>query len=94
MFFEITKRIIDIVASLVLIIIFSPVMLATAIIVKVTSPGPILVEKSNLHMIRKGKNGKLFRLYKFRSMIVNSDSLITKDPKYKKLYEEWKNTNF
>ncbi len=45
-------------------------------------------------MRRLGKNAKVFRLYKFRSMLVNSDNLITKDPKYKKLYKEWKNTNF
>jgi lipopolysaccharide/colanic/teichoic acid biosynthesis glycosyltransferase len=94
MFFEITKRIIDIVASTILLIVFSPVMLVTSIIIKLSSAGPVLVEKSNTHLMRLGKDGKLFRLYKFRSMIVNSDNLITKDPKYKKLYVEWKNTNY
>lgn len=94
MFFSILKRLIDITASIILIIIFSPIMLATALIIKLTSSGPVLVEKNNSHMIRLGKNGKPFRLFKFRSMIVNSDNLITKDPKYKKLYEVWKNTNF
>mgnify|MGYP001588452942 FL=1 len=94
MFFEITKRIIDIVASTILLVVFSPVMLVTSIIIKLSSAGPVLVEKSNTHLMRLGKDGKLFRLYKFRSMIVNSDNLITKDPKYKKLYVEWKNTNY
>jgi len=94
MLFEITKRIIDIVSSIILLIIFSPIMVVTAIIIKLTSPGPILVESKNTHMKRLGKNAKIFRLFKFRSMKVNSDNLITKDPKYKKLYAEWKNTNF
>ena len=69
-------------------------MLVTAIAIKIKSPGPVLVEKNNSHMKRMGKNGKIFRLYKFRSMLVNSDNLIVKDPKYKKLYKEWKNTNY
>lgn len=94
MIFEIIKRIMDILGSLVAIVIFAPVMLATAIIIKATSKGPILVEPDNLHMKRLGKDAKVFRLFKFRSMLVGSDDLITKDPKYKKHYEEWKNSNF
>jgi lipopolysaccharide/colanic/teichoic acid biosynthesis glycosyltransferase len=69
-------------------------MLLTAIIIKLTSPGPALVEKSNSHMMRIGKHGKIFRLYKFRSMPVNSDYLITQDPRFKKLYNEWRRSNF
>ncbi|MEK7472826.1 MAG: sugar transferase [Patescibacteria group bacterium] len=94
MLFGIIKRIIDITASIILLILFSPIMLVTAIAIKIKSPGPVLVEKNNSHMKRMGKNGKIFRLYKFRSMLVNSDNLIVKDPKYKKLYKEWKNTNY
>lgn len=94
MYYEITKRTLDIITSIVLIIVFSPVMLITALIIKLTSKGPVLVEKTNTHLMRIGKNGKVFRLYKFRSMPVNSDSLITTDPKFKKLYQEWKRSNF
>jgi exopolysaccharide production protein ExoY len=94
MLYEFIKRTVDIIASLVLIIIFSPVMLITALIIKITTPGPILVEPGNLHMKRIGKDGKVFRLYKFRSMPVFSDSMLTGDPKYKKLYDEWKKSNF
>lgn len=88
------KRSIDIFASVILIIIFSPVMIATAIIIKITAPGPVLVEPGNSHMRRIGKDGKIFRLYKFRSMPVNADSLLTKNPKFSKLYDEWKRSNF
>ena len=69
-------------------------MILAAIIIKITSPGPVLVEKTNTHMKRIGKNGKIFRLYKFRSMPVFSDSILTRDPRFKKLYNEWKRSNF
>lgn len=94
MFYNFIKRVMDIILSVVLIVLFSPLMIFTAIIIKLTSVGPILVEKTNTHMKRIGKDGKIFRLYKFRSMPVNSDYLITKDPRFKKLYNEWKRTNF
>ncbi len=94
MLYDFVKRTIDIVASVLLIIFFSPVMLLTAIIIKITAPGPVLVEPENSHMKRIGKNGKIFRLYKFRSMPVKSDSILTSDPKFKKLYNEWKRSNF
>jgi lipopolysaccharide/colanic/teichoic acid biosynthesis glycosyltransferase len=84
----------DIVLSILIIILFSPIMLAAAIIILITNPGPILVEKTNMHMRRIGKNGKIFRLYKFRSMPVNADHIITEDPDYKDLYKEWKTSNF
>lgn len=84
----------DIFFSLVLIVVFSPIMLVTSIIIKITSPGPVLVEKSNAHMKRIGKNGKIFRLFKFRSMPVNADYLLTKDPRFKKLYNEYKRSSF
>ncbi len=94
MLYDIVKRIIDITSSIFLIILFSPIMLLTAIIIKITAPGPALVESGNSHMRRIGKNGKVFRLYKFRSMPVNADSLLTKDPRFKKLYSEYKKSSF
>lgn len=84
----------DILLSIFLIVIFSPVMLITAVIIKITSPGPVLVEKTNKHMQRIGKDGKVFRLYKFRSMAVNADYLLTKDPRFRKLYNEYKRSSF
>lgn len=75
-------------------VVFSPIMLVTAIIIKLTSPGPVLVEKSNIHMQRIGRGGRVFRLYKFRSMPVNADYLLTKDPRFKKLYNEYKRSSF
>lgn len=94
MYFEILKRTIDIFASIILIILFSPIMVATAIAIKLTSRGPVLVEPENSHMRRLGKNAKVFRLYKFRSMSVNADSTLENHPRYKKLYQEYKDSGF
>lgn len=94
MFFEFTKRTIDIVASLVLLIIFSPIMVVTAILIKLTSPGPIFVERNNKTAQRVGKDGKVFYHYKFRSMMANAYEVIKNDPKFRKLYKEYKRSNF
>lgn len=60
------KRAMDIVGSLILIIITSPIMLFTAIGVKLTSKGPVIFKQE-----RVGLNKKTFTMYKFRSMKVN-----------------------
>lgn len=57
------KRMIDIVAAMVSIVILSPVYLFTALGVKLTSPGPVIYSQ-----MRVGLHGKPFRMYKFRSM--------------------------
>lgn len=88
MAYDIAKRIIDIIGSAFLLIIFSPVILIAAILIKASSKGPALVEKCNSHMMRLGKNGKVFRLYKFRSMMENADVLEKTDPKYRSVYIE------
>ena len=63
------KRAMDIVGSLILIILTSPIMIFAAIGVKLTSPGPILFKQQ-----RVGKLGKKFTMLKFRSMLVNNRS--------------------
>jgi len=90
MFYNVTKRIIDIVGSIILFLMFTPVILITIVAIKLTSPGPILADIPK----RVGKEGKLFRLYKFRSMFVNAHRKMKTDPKYKKLYEEYKKSSF
>lgn len=60
------KRLFDIVASLIGLIVFSPVMLVVAAIVKATSPGPILFSQKRLT-----KGMREFNIYKFRSMVSN-----------------------
>ena len=63
------KRAMDIVGSICCIILFSPVMLVAAIMIKLTSPGPLIFTQ-----VRVGLHNKPFRMYKFRSMEVQSPS--------------------
>lgn len=62
------KRCVDIFGALVAIILFSPVMLVTAIIIKVTSPGPLIFKQERI-----GKHNHPFYMYKFRSMVVQEE---------------------
>lgn len=64
---QILKRAMDIVGSLILIVLTSPLMLFTAIGVRLSSPGPILFKQ-----VRVGMQNQPFTMYKFRSMRVNN----------------------
>ncbi len=57
------KRVIDVVASIVFLLLFSPVLILTAVAVAMTSRGPIIFKQE-----RVGKDGRPFLLFKFRSM--------------------------
>ncbi len=84
MFYNFTKRLIDIISSILLLIIFSPIIITVAIAIKLESKGPILADTPR----RVGKNNHFFYPYKFRSMIVNAYYLLKTDPKFKEAYEE------
>ena len=86
--YKIVKRSADITGAIFLLIIFSPIIIATSLLINLTSPGPVLVEKANKHMKRVGKGGRIFRLYKFRSMMVKADILERTDPKFRQVYIE------
>ena len=62
------KRLFDILASLVLLVLLSPVFLVLAIAIKLDSHGPVFYRQ-----VRIGRGGKPFRIYKFRSMVVDAD---------------------
>ena len=63
------KRFMDVVLSLLAVVLGSPVFLITALLVKVTSPGPIIFSQ-----VRVGKYGRHFKFYKFRSMYVDAEA--------------------
>ena len=63
------KRLMDIVLSILAIIAFSPVFLITALLVKITSPGPIIFSQ-----VRVGRFGRHFKFYKFRSMYIDAEA--------------------
>lgn len=67
------KRIFDIVAAACGIIILSPLMIIIAVLIKIEDHGPVFYKQ-----FRVGKNGKVFKMYKFRSMVVNADQLFEK----------------
>lgn len=68
---NISKRAFDIVGATVLILLSSPVLIATAIAVKVHDRGPVLFRQQ-----RVGRNGGTFDCYKFRSMVVGADAMV------------------
>ena len=64
------KRLFDIVASCLGLIVLSPIFLITAICIKVNDPkGPVFYTQTGV-----GKNGKQFRMFKFRSMVSNASN--------------------
>lgn len=66
--YEIVKRSIDILAALIAIPLFTPLMLITAVLIKLESPGPVMFLQN-----RVGKGNKDFCIYKFRSMCKDSE---------------------
>lgn len=62
------KRIFDFTVSLIGIVIISPILLVISILIKLDSKGPILFKQ-----IRVGKNGKPFKIFKFRTMVVDAE---------------------
>jgi len=84
------KRLIDIFGSIFLLILFLPVSLLVALAIKLDSPGPVFADVPE----RLGKGKKKFKMYKFRSMIVNAHYLLRQDPKFRQLYEEYKKGSY
>ncbi|MCS8597558.1 sugar transferase [Levilactobacillus brevis] len=72
--YRVVKRVFDFVASLIGLILLSPVFLIVAIAIKLEDPkGPVFYSQTRL-----GKQQQPFKMYKFRSMIVNADKLLKK----------------
>ena len=67
------KRLFDIVAATCGIVILSPLMIIIAVLIKAEDHGPVFYKQ-----VRVGKNGKTFKMYKFRSMFVNADKMLDK----------------
>lgn len=64
------KRAFDILASVFAIVILIPLWIVTAIAIKIDSKGPVLFKQD-----RRTKNGRIFKMYKFRSMVINAESM-------------------
>jgi exopolysaccharide biosynthesis polyprenyl glycosylphosphotransferase len=66
---RVAKRTFDLVGSAALVVVLSPVLLTIAVLIWVTSPGPVLFRQ-----IRVGRDGRPFEMLKFRSMVVDADA--------------------
>lgn len=88
--YSFTKRCIDILGSFILALIFMPFCIITAIAIKWDSLGPIFADTPQ----RVGKDGKPFKLFKFRSMVINAHEKLRRDPRLAKLYGEYKRNSY
>ena len=68
--YEFLKRSIDVVGALCGLILLSPILLVIMVLIKLESKGPVIFSQD-----RVGKYGKKFKMYKFRSMVVNAEEL-------------------
>lgn len=78
------KRILDCILATIALIILSPIYLIIAIAVKIDSKGPVFFKHTRI-----GKNGKIIKIYKYRTMVANAEELIKKfTPEQMKEYKE------
>lgn len=81
--YQIGKRALDISAASMMLVMASPLLLAIALLVKVTSSGPVFFSHRRL-----GRNGTEFHCLKFRTMIVNAEAALKQDPELRRQFEE------
>jgi exopolysaccharide biosynthesis polyprenyl glycosylphosphotransferase len=67
---SLAKRVIDCVFSAILAIVFAPLCLAVALLIRLTSPGPVLFRQTRI-----GLNKRKFQIYKFRTMIADAEKV-------------------
>src|SRR3989344_6847585 len=89
-YYKFFKRAIDVIGGAVLLVIFSPFYFTTAIAIVLDSKGPVFADVPE----RIGEQGKKFKMYKLRSMVVNAHQLLRTDPKMQKLYDEYKRGSY
>jgi Undecaprenyl-phosphate glucose phosphotransferase len=65
----VVKRVMDILLALISLVVFAPLMAAIAVLIKLTSPGPVLFRQE-----RCGLNGSAFQMLKFRSMKIDAEA--------------------
>jgi len=84
------KRFMDVILATIALVVLSPIFLIIAIAIKIESKGPVFFKHTRI-----GKNGKIIKLYKFRSMVINAEELIKSfTPEQMKEYKEnYKLTN-
>ena len=84
-FYRKSKRILDIIVSLLTIIITSPVLLLSTLLIWFTDRKEVFVKEP----LRIGLHGKEFKMLKFRTMIPDAHNKIQNDPEFKDLKDTW-----
>jgi lipopolysaccharide/colanic/teichoic acid biosynthesis glycosyltransferase len=80
---SILKRLMDIAIASVGLVCLSPILLLTAVAIKLSDGGPVLHRRRCV-----GLNGKEFDAFKFRSMRVDADDILRRDPELRKTFEQ------
>jgi lipopolysaccharide/colanic/teichoic acid biosynthesis glycosyltransferase len=80
---RLAMRVIDVVGAVVLLVVFSPVILVASVLVKTTSPGPVIFRQE-----RVGRAGQHFTVLKFRTMADGTHDEVHADPEVLRLYRE------
>lgn len=88
--YQMVKRAIDIVLSLIIGVIFLPILLVISVLIKLHDGGPVLADIPS----RVGKDGEKFKLYKFRSMVENAHNILREKPEYADLFIKYKKNNY
>ena len=78
-----TKRVIDIIGALLGLVLTFPVFLAIGFLFLLMDPGPVIFKQTRI-----GKNGKRFKIYKFRTMVINAEEKLKTDQILYKKYIE------
>lgn len=84
MLYDFSKRMLDLIGSLLGLVILSLLFLIVAIAIKIDSPGPVFADIPK----RVGRKGKLFRMHKFRSMVEGAQEMLQSDPVLLKKYKQ------
>jgi lipopolysaccharide/colanic/teichoic acid biosynthesis glycosyltransferase len=80
------KRAFDIVFALTLLLVTLPLWLVAAVLVRLSSPGPVFFQQE-----RSGKGGTTFRCWKFRTMVDGAEDVLQRDPELLRAFEvDWK----
>lgn len=90
MTYELFKRLSDVVFSFLILLVFLPIIIIVAIFIRLDSSGPIFADTPE----RVGKNGKRFKMYKFRSMVKNAHEILREDPNFANLFDSYKKGSY
>jgi lipopolysaccharide/colanic/teichoic acid biosynthesis glycosyltransferase len=82
-FYQVGKRALDISVAFVALVLASPLLLVIALLVKISSKGPVFFAHQRL-----GRDGREFQCLKFRTMIANAEERLKRDPQLRQKFEE------